>query len=127
MTNPMSGATIGAIAYHLPEQVLRSSDLSSLFPEWAVEKIEGKTGISQRHISAPDECASDLAVEASRKLFATGAYSPADIDFVLLCTQSPDYFLPTTACLVQDRLGIPTTAGALDFNYMWTTWRTGRR
>ena len=45
MTNPMSGATIGAIAYHLPEQVLRSSDLSSLFPEWAVEKIEGKTGL----------------------------------------------------------------------------------
>src|SRR6266849_1800879 len=53
---------------------------------------------------------------AASKLFASGAAQPQDIDFILLCTQSPDYFLPTTACLLQDRLGIPTSAGALDFN-----------
>ncbi len=53
---------------------------------------------------------------AARKLFESDDCGPADIDFVLLCTQSPDYFLPTTACLVQERLGIPTAAGALDFN-----------
>jgi 3-oxoacyl-[acyl-carrier-protein] synthase-3 len=81
-----------------------------------VAKIDAKTGIECRHISAPDECASDLAVEAAKKLFASGAAKPDEIDYVLLCTQSPDYFLPTTACLVQDRLGIPTSAGALDFN-----------
>jgi len=39
-----------------------------------------------------------------------------DIDFIMLCTQSPDYFLPTTACVLQDKLGVPTTAGALDYN-----------
>ena len=44
------------------------------------------------------------------------ACKPESIDYLLLCTQSPDYFLPTTACLIQDRLGIPNTAGALDFN-----------
>jgi 3-oxoacyl-[acyl-carrier-protein] synthase-3 len=81
-----------------------------------VEKIDDKTGIRERHIAAPEECSSDLAVAAARKLFDSGACRPDEIDFVLLCTQSPDYFLPTTACLVQDRLGIPTTAGALDFN-----------
>lgn len=111
-----AGAAIAAIAYHLPERILSSAELSAQFPEWAVGKIEAKTGISERHIAAPDECSSDLAVAAAQKLFASGACSPADIDFVLLCTQSPDYFLPTTACLVQHRLGIPTTAGALDFN-----------
>ncbi len=109
-------ARIAAIEYHLPEQTLSTADLSREFPEWSVEKIDNKTGISERHVAAPEECASDLAVAAARKLFASGAVQPADIDYILFCTQSPDYFLPTTACLLQTRLGIPVTAGALDFN-----------
>ena len=109
-------AGIKAIEYHLPENILSNADLAQLFPEWPVERIQQKTGISLRHIAAPEECSSDLAVAAARKLFDSGVFTPAEIDFVLLCTQSPDYFLPTTACLVQERLGIPTTAGALDFN-----------
>jgi 3-oxoacyl-[acyl-carrier-protein] synthase-3 len=109
-------ASVRAIEYFLPEGTLSTNQLSTEFPDWSVAKIDAKTGISCRHISAPDECASDLAVEAAKKLFASGACRPEEIDYVLLCTQSPDYFLPTTACLVQDRLGIPTSAGALDFN-----------
>jgi 3-oxoacyl-[acyl-carrier-protein] synthase III len=109
-------AKLTAIEYYLPENVLSTRDLSTEFPEWSVEKIDDKTGISERHIAGPEECSSDLAVAAARKLFDSGACRPEEINFVLLCTQSPDYFLPTTACLVQDRLGIPTTAGALDFN-----------
>jgi len=111
---PVAG--ISAIEYYLPEGILTNAQLSAQFPEWPVEKIEEKTGIATRRIAAENECSSDLAVAASQKLFASGACTPADIDYVLLCTQSPDYFLPTTACLVQDRLGIPQTAGALDFN-----------
>jgi 3-oxoacyl-[acyl-carrier-protein] synthase-3 len=109
-------ASIQAIEYYLPQGVLSTGDLAAEFPEWSVEKIEEKTGIHERHIAGPDECSSDLAVNAAGKLFASGVCAPADIDYVLLCTQTPDYFLPTTACLVQHRLGIPTTAGALDFN-----------
>jgi 3-oxoacyl-[acyl-carrier-protein] synthase III len=109
-------ATLRAIEYHLPENAVSTADLSLQFPDWSVEKIDAKTGIACRRIAAPEECASDLAVAAAQKLFSSGACRPQDIDYVLLCTQSPDYFLPTTACLVQDRLGIPTTAGALDFN-----------
>lgn len=112
----MKHAKIAAIDFHLPEQTLSTAELSAQFPEWSVEKIDKKTGIRTRHIAGPEECASDLAVAAAQKLFASGACQPGDIDYILLCTQSPDYFLPTTACLVQDRLGIPTTAGALDFN-----------
>jgi len=109
-------AAISAIEYFLPQNVLSTSDLAAEFPEWSVEKIDGKTGIQQRHIAAENECSSDLAVNAVQRLFESGACQPDSIDFVLLCTQSPDYFLPTTACVIQDRLGIPTTCGALDFN-----------
>jgi len=109
-------AAIRAVDYHLPERALTNRELADAFPDWTLEKIAGKTGIDERHLAAPEECASDLAVAAARKLFAGGACRPEAIDFLLLCTQSPDYFLPTTACILQDRLGLPTSAGALDFN-----------
>jgi 3-oxoacyl-[acyl-carrier-protein] synthase-3 len=109
-------AAIRAIEYHLPEATLSTDDLAREFPEWPAHKIEQKTGIRSRHIAAPGECSSDLAVTAANRLFESGACRRDEIDYVLLCTQSPDYFLPTTACLIQDRLGLPTTAGALDYN-----------
>jgi 3-oxoacyl-[acyl-carrier-protein] synthase-3 len=112
----MPHAALRAIEYHLPEKVVSTADLAREYPDWSVEKIEQKTGIGFRHVAGENECSSDLAVAAAEKLFASGAAQPAEIDFVLLCTQSPDYFLPTTACLVQHRLGIPTSAGAFDFN-----------
>ncbi|HBY61775.1 MAG TPA: 3-oxoacyl-ACP synthase [Solibacterales bacterium] len=109
-------AAVRAIEYYLPEKVLSTEQLAAEFPEWSVAKIDGKTGIQCRHIAAEDECSSDLAVAAARRLFASGACRPEDVDYLLLCTQSPDYFLPTTACLVQERLGLPTGTGAVDFN-----------
>jgi len=109
-------ASLAAIEYYLPERTVSTADLAREFPEWSAAKIETKTGIGCRHIAAPDECSSDLAVAAAQKLFAAGSARPEDIDYVVLCTQSPDHFLPTTACLVQNRLGIPTSAGALDIN-----------
>jgi 3-oxoacyl-[acyl-carrier-protein] synthase-3 len=112
----MIHASVAAIEYYLPQTVVSTKDLAAEFPEWSVDKIEQKTGIQERHIADADQCSSDLAEKAAIALFESGAARPHDIDFVLLCTQSPDYFLPTTACIVQHRLGIPTTAGAYDFN-----------
>jgi 3-oxoacyl-[acyl-carrier-protein] synthase III len=109
-------AALRAIEYHLPARSISTADLAAEFPDWSVEKIDSKTGIQARHVTEPGECASDLAVCAVQKLFNAGAVASEDIDYLLLCTQSPDYFLPTTACLLQDRLGIPKTAGAVDFN-----------
>jgi 3-oxoacyl-[acyl-carrier-protein] synthase-3 len=109
-------AAISSIEYYLPEKTLCNAELAIDFPEWPAEKILQKTGIDIRHIAAPDECSSDLAVSAACRLFDSGACKPADIDYVLFCTQSPDYFLPTTACMIQHRLGLPTTIGALDLN-----------
>lgn len=105
-----------AISYYLPAQVLNNSDLVKEFPEWSVEKIAEKIGITERHISALEETSADMAEKAARLLFTEYNISPSEIDFVLLCTQSPDYFLPTTACILQNRLGISTNSGALDFN-----------
>ena len=109
-------AYLKALTYYLPENILTNQRLVEEFPEWTVEKVANKVGIHERHISGPDQFTSDLAIEASEKLFKEEGIDRNTIDFILLCTQSPDYFLPTTACIVQDKLGIPTTAGALDFN-----------
>lgn len=109
-------AAIQAIEYHLPEGVLDNATLAKEMAGWSAEKITEKTGISNRHIVADEECASDLAVKAAEKLLASPACPRESIDFVLLCTQSPDYLLPTTACLLQHRLKLRDTCGALDFN-----------
>ena len=112
----MKHAAIGPIAIHLPEKIETNDDLAAEFPNWDLDLIYAKTGIRARHIAAADECASDLGVAAAEKLFAEHAIDRSTIDFLLLCTQTPDYPLPTTACMLQHRLGLATSIGALDFN-----------
>lgn len=112
----MKKAYIKSVSYVLPDQELSNDDLVDLFPEWGIDKITSKIGIQKRFVSAIGETAGDLAEKAAIKLFEEHDVNPSSIDFVLLCSQSPDYFLPTTACILQDKLKIPTTAGALDFN-----------
>ena len=109
-------AFIKGISYFLPEKILTNEELVQEFPEWTVEKVANKIGVSERHIAAKNETSADMAVNAALNLFNDYNISPSEIDFVLFCTQSPDYYLPTSACLIQDILGIPINAGALDFN-----------
>ena len=110
-------AYIKAITYVLPDKEVTNEDLVAEFPEWSVEKIADKVGINKRYIAAANETSADLAVKAAERLFAENSDLKREtIDFVLFCTQSPDYFLPTSACVIQDRLGLPTSCGALDFN-----------
>lgn len=109
-------AFIKAISYYLPEKVLTNEELVKEFPEWSVDKVAAKVGVDSRHLAAEDETAGDMAEKAARKLFEEYAIDPKEIDFVMLCTQSPDYFLPSTACVLQNKLGISTQAGAFDYN-----------
>ena len=110
-------AYIKALTYALPKKALTNEQLVEEFPEWSVDKIANKVGINTRYIADDNETAADLAINAAKKLFALDStINKNEIDFVLFCTQSPDYFLPTSACLIQDKLGLPTTCGALDFN-----------
>ena len=104
------------ISYYLPDTILTNAELSALYSGWTEEKILVKTGISSRHVVGESETASDLAEKAARKLFAEYDINPKIVDFVLLCTQSPDYKLPSSACILQQKLGIPTSAGALDYD-----------
>ena len=109
-------AYIKAISYFLPEKIVTNDDLVREFPEWTVDKIAAKVGVTERHIVGENETAADMATQAAEKLFTEHGIDRNSIDFVLLCTQSPDYFLPTSACIIQNRLGLSTTCGALDFN-----------
>lgn len=107
---------IKALSYYLPERIVTNAELLKDFPEWSVDKVTAKVGVTSRHLAADNETAGDLAEKAARRLFEEYGISPSEIDFLLLCTQSPDYFLPSTACLLQHRLGIPVTSGAFDYN-----------
>ncbi|MGV3486738.1 MAG: ketoacyl-ACP synthase III [Planctomycetaceae bacterium] len=112
----MPHALIGPIAVYLPQRIETNDDLRRLYPDWDIDLIQDKTGIRQRHIAAEDETASDLAAKAIEKLCCENAIDRDSIDFLLFCTQTPDYPLPTTSCLLQSRLGLSTRCGALDFN-----------
>ena len=108
-------AYIKDISYYLPNKVLTNDQIAALFPEWSADKVASKVGITERHIAAEGETATDMAYKAAEQLFAQGV-DKSQIDFVLLCTQSPDYFLPSSACILQDRLGLSKNCGAFDFN-----------
>ncbi|HEX9947250.1 MAG TPA: ketoacyl-ACP synthase III [Allosphingosinicella sp.] len=109
-------ARIRAIATHLPETLLGNTELAALFPGWTEDKILEKTGIETRRVAGPNETAADLAFEAAKRLLSTGACAADEIDFLIFCSQAPDYILPTTACVLQDRLGLRRDIGAMDFN-----------
>jgi 3-oxoacyl-[acyl-carrier-protein] synthase-3 len=107
-------ARIQSISYHLPAGELTNDDLAEQFPEWSVQKIAAKTGIHTRHIAADDEFASDLAEAAARRLFEDHSVDPASIDYLIVCTQSAEYFMPSTALLLHGRLGLRLDSGATD-------------
>ncbi|MFA7450098.1 MAG: ketoacyl-ACP synthase III [Bacteroidales bacterium] len=109
-------AYLKAISYYLPEKIITNEDLAKEFPEWTADKITVKIGVTERHVVTDKETAVDLAVNAAEKLFFEHKIDRKSIDFILFCTQSPDYFLPASACIIQDKLNIPTSCGALDFN-----------
>jgi 3-oxoacyl-[acyl-carrier-protein] synthase-3 len=107
---------ISGIEIELPQATLDNGQLATEFKNWTAQKILAKTGIRSRHIAGPDEFASDLAVRATQKLLARNYCPREEIDCLIYCTQSPDYLLPTTACLVQERLGLPNACAAFDIN-----------
>ena len=108
------GCKISNIEYYLPEIILDNDQLSKEFPEWDAGKIEEKVGIRSRHVASKDETALDLAYMAGEKLLSQ--IDRSTVDFLLLCTQSPDYYLPTSACILQDKLKLRKNLGAFDFN-----------
>lgn len=109
-------AYLQAISYYYPDKCLTNEDITRQHPEWSADKISGKTGIYKRYLSAEDETAVDMAEKAALRLFKEYEIDEGTIDFIILCTQSPDYYLPTSACILQDRLGLSESCGAFDYN-----------
>ncbi len=105
------------ISYELPNRILTNDELAQIYSDWTSEKILSKTGISLRHTVSADETAVDLARRAATRFFTDYDINPDKIDFLLLCTQSSEYRLPSSACLLQRQLSIPTTTGALSFDH----------
>ena len=111
----MNTSYIKAISYYVPENVVTNADIIKDFPDWSEQKISIKIGIKQRYL-ANEMTAGDLAELAAKRLFLEHNVDKNSIDALVLCTQSPDYFLPTTACVLQDKLGLSTNVAAFDFN-----------
>jgi 3-oxoacyl-[acyl-carrier-protein] synthase-3 len=109
-------ARIAKIAYYLPEKILNNAELALAFPEWTESAILDKLGIKERKIAGENETSTDLAVQACKKFFIEHQVNPEEIQALIFCTQSPDYFLPTSACLIQARLGLSNEVLAFDFN-----------
>ncbi len=89
---------------YLPAKVLANRDLEQMMnttDEW----IYSRTGIRQRHIAADGEKTSDLALEASRRALAAASIVPADLDLIIVATTTPDMIFPSTACILQSKLG----------------------
>jgi len=107
-------ARIIGTGHYLPEKVVTNHDLEKIM-DTTDEWIRQRTGILQRHIAADDEAASDLGVHAANRAIESACIDADDIDYVICATFSPDHAIPSTACLIQDRIGA-TKAGAVDLN-----------
>src|SRR5471032_2771330 len=89
----------------LPRHVVTNDDLAKRM-DTSDEWIRARTGIRQRHIAEPDQTSSDLALEASTAAIADAGIAADEIDLIVLATSTPDYIFPSTACLLQAKLGI---------------------
>jgi 3-oxoacyl-[acyl-carrier-protein] synthase III len=97
-------AKITAVGCYTPSRLLTNDDLSKMV-ETNDRWIQDRTGISRRHIVPPEMATSDMAVEAAKVVLETSGVDPKEIDAILVCTVTPDMMFPSTACLVQHRLG----------------------
>ena len=107
-------AAIHSIRHAFPAGRLTNERLCADFPDWSPGKIQEKTGIVSRHITAPNESASDLGYQAAINLIDTLSFSRSTIDFLIFCSQNPDAPLPATACPLQERLQLSCSCGAID-------------
>jgi len=112
--NSMTNCKIEKICSYFPETKLTNEDLEKIFSDWDSEKILNKVGISQRSICSDNETALDMAYKVCKDLFK--GKDKSNVDLLIYCTQSPDYYLPTGACILQDKLGLKTSIGAFDYN-----------
>jgi len=109
----MPASRIAGTGSYLPAQVLTNDALAQRV-DTSDEWIRTRTGIRQRHIAADDETTSDLATHAAREAIASAGMKPGDVDLIIVATATPDMIFPSTASIVQDKLGIRNGGAAFD-------------
>ena len=112
----MINCEIKHIEYVLPSVLLDNEFFKSNNPDYNLTRFEEKVGIKSRYICNENESTLTLAIKAVNKLIEKNNIQTKDIDFLILCTQSPEYMLPTTSCIIQERCHLPNNIGALDIN-----------
>jgi 3-oxoacyl-[acyl-carrier-protein] synthase-3 len=107
-------ARIKSIDYYIPNNLVSNDSISKNMPGWSSEKILNKIGIEKRFIADSNETALDLAEKVCK--LNSNRINYEQVDALILCTQSPDYFLPTSACILQDRIGLSKKSLCFDYN-----------
>lgn len=110
------GVGIKALSACVPAEVVHNRDLAYLIPEEEIEKTINNIGIEQRRIADDDVMASDLCYKAARQLMDDNDIEPESIDVLLFMSQTPDYRIPATSCLLQQRLGLPQETMCFDIS-----------
>lgn len=108
----MYSRIIGTGGY-LPEKILTNHDLAKMV-ETSDEWIVSRSGIRERHIAADHEATSDLALQAARRAIEMAGVDPQGIDLIIVATTTPDLVFPSTACILQEKLGIRNGSPAFD-------------
>jgi 3-oxoacyl-[acyl-carrier-protein] synthase III len=111
---PRSTVILGTGAY-APQRVLTNGDLAKMV-DTSDEWIRARSGIRERRIAEADEATSDMAIHAARRALEDAGVTPSEIDLLVVATLTPDYPMPSTACIVQHKLGIPSAAACFDIN-----------
>lgn len=110
------GVGVKAISACVPPEIVYNKDLGYLIPEEEIEKTINNIGIEQRRIAAPDVMASDLCYRAAKQLMEDNHIEPESIDVLLFMSQTADYRIPATSCLMQHRLGLPRETMCFDIS-----------
>lgn len=123
----LENVRICGIQCAVPRKVIPNEDFLSVFTEGEINKAVALTGVSGRRFADTSLCASDLCIEAARKLMEELDWDPSSVDGIVFVTQTPDYRLPATSCMIQEALDLSSECMAFDVNlgcsgYVYGLW-----
>lgn len=127
-TGILKNVEIKGIACAVPQRIVNNEDYFGVFGEESVRKFMKMTGVKTRHVAMDEQCTSDLCYVAAKSLMEKLSWEPSSIDALILITQTPDYAVPATACVLQYRLGLSDDCIAFDINlgcsaYVYGIWQ----
>lgn len=126
-TGILKNVEVKGIACAVPDHIIHNEEYKKIFGEEAVRKFINMTGVKTRHVALDEQCTSDLCYAATKSLLEKLNWEPSSIDALILITQTPDYAVPASACVLQHRLGLSEDCIAFDVNlgcsaYVYGIW-----